>query len=250
MIIPMRRWYWYRAAARNLGLSSLLRLQTLKRSGSNGKPFRLTAKTLAYPVFARRASSDLDVFHQIFVEREYRCVDHVKDPTLIIDLGANVGYSSAYFLSRYENCIVLAVEPDPDNFALLKRNVAPYGNRCRPFQAAVWWRNEALQFKSSVQRGDEWAHSVEPGASAVESVRSITIPELLQTVPGSRISILKIDIEGSELELFSHNIGWIEFVDNMVIELHGEACQEKVMQVVGPLLPAMSICGELTCFAK
>jgi FkbM family methyltransferase len=245
----MRRWDWYRTAVRNLGLLPLARLQTLKRFGSDKDLLQLTAKTLTHPVAARRRSSDLDVFHQIFVEREYQCLDHVEEPTLIIDLGANVGYSAAYFLSRHQKCIVLAVEPDPANFALLQRNVAPYGNRCYVFQAAVWWRKEALHL-CSVQQGDEWAHSVQPGAFGGQLVQSVTIPELLEVVPNARVSILKVDIEGSELALFSHNPSWLDFVDNMVIELHGEACREAVMHAIRPLQMNTTTFGELTCCLK
>jgi hypothetical protein len=53
-------------------------------------------------LWARTRSSDLHVFSQIFVEREYECLN-LFDGDLILDLGANVGYSSAYFLSRYPN---------------------------------------------------------------------------------------------------------------------------------------------------
>jgi hypothetical protein len=42
-------------------------------------------------------SSDLHVFRQIFVEREYGCLDDLADVRLIIDCGANAGYSSGSF---------------------------------------------------------------------------------------------------------------------------------------------------------
>jgi hypothetical protein len=91
----------------------------------------------AHPLWARTRSSDLYAFLQIFVRREYECLNLI-DGDLILDLGANVGYSSAYFLSRYPKSPVVAVEPDPRNFAMLQRNLAPYGSRATVIQAAVW----------------------------------------------------------------------------------------------------------------
>jgi len=244
----MQRMEWYMTAAKNIGLQSLIRLQAEKHLRKRKKYARLTAKELRSPVWARKGSSDLYVFHDIFIKREYSCLDHVEKPALIIDCGANVGYSSVYFLSRYPQCLVISVEPDPENCALLQRNVAPYGNRCRVVQAAVWWRSEPLCFKVPTAPGAEWACSVDNANSAVgPPIEAVTIPELLQTLLGSRVSILKIDIEGSEYELFNHDTSWLDLVDNIVIELHGNACREKFFEAIERRTPTVSFSGELTC---
>jgi hypothetical protein len=41
-----------------------------------------------------------------------------------------------------------------------------------------------------------------------------------------RVDLLKIDIEGSEAELFAHNTGWLSRARNICIELHGGQCRE------------------------
>src|SRR5437867_4128173 len=46
------------------------------------------------PVYARHGTSDILAFSQVFAERQYSCIDDVAEPKLIIDCGANVGYSS------------------------------------------------------------------------------------------------------------------------------------------------------------
>ena len=52
-----------------------------------------------------------------------------------------------------------------------------------------------------------------------------TIGCLLDESQQDRISILKIDIERSELALFSANYKeWLDRVDNLTIELHDEEC--------------------------
>jgi FkbM family methyltransferase len=242
----MTRAEWYRTAIKNLGLLRSMRLQFLKRYGTQGRVSQLTSKDLLHPVLARNGSSDLAVFGQIFAMREYRCLDFVQEPGLIVDCGANVGYSSAYFLSRYPKSLVLAVEPDPGNFLLLQRNVRPYGDRCQTIQAAVWWRSETLRFKQPATQGQEWACAVETGPAAGNPVPSITIPMLLGMTTLERISILKIDIEGSEMELFDHNPDWLDSVDNIVIELHSDACRNLFLQVIRHRLSNISTCGELT----
>ena len=62
-----------------------------------------------------------------------------------------------------------------------------------------------------------------------------------------RISILKIDIEGAELELFASNsIEWLNLADNIVIELHGQKCSDAFFAAIDATRYDISTCGELT----
>lgn len=246
----MRRLTWYREAFDNLGLASLVRLQLNKKLGNQLS--RLTSKYLLHPVFARRGTSDFLVFNQVFVGREYRCLDQVESPRLIIDCGANVGYTSAYFLSQFPTATVIAVEPDPGNFDMLLRNVSYYGDRCIPIKAAVWPFDERLEFQSStLVEGSEWGRAVQRRhrKDSSESIETINIPKLIELSGQERISVLKIDIEGAERELFSFGFSeWIDRVDNIAIELHGEECADRFFEAIAirETQMAMSNCGELT----
>ena len=102
-----------------------------------GTPLVLTSRLARFPLLARAGSTDLRVFGQIFVEREYAPLDDVRDASLIIDCGANVDYSSAYFATRFPAAALVAVEPDPGNFDLLARNLAPYGQQVTLVRSAV-----------------------------------------------------------------------------------------------------------------
>src|SRR5271156_5052624 len=101
-------------------------------------PYRLRSRYLDYPVWVRPETSDRHVFQQIFRNREYRCLDHVKRAELVIDCGANVGYSAAYMLSRFQDAFVIAVEPDLRNFEAMIRNLSPYAGRFRAVNSGVW----------------------------------------------------------------------------------------------------------------
>ena len=241
---------WYRIALQSLGAPSLVRLQMQKRFGPPGRVSKLTSKILRHPVFARYGTSDFTVFAQIFIEREYRCLDHVKCPELILDCGANVGYSSAYFLSKFPQCRVIAVEPDAENFAILQKNIGPYGGRCTPIRAAVWPRAEKLRFSTSFSdAGQEWARAVEKAPadlSLSEHIETVDIPTLIGLSRFDRVSILKIDIEGAERELFSSSTEWLNQIDNIVIELHGPECQKAFFEAIDGRSFDISSCGELT----
>jgi len=179
-----------------------------------------------YPLCVRAQSSDPVVYEQVFVEREYECLGDIGDVRLAIDCGANVGYSSAYFLSRYPSCRVLAVEPDPGNFAMLRRNLAMYGSRATPIRAAVWSRVTPLAISGEKYRdGREWTRQVRLcGAGDSADVEGVDIETLLTASEDPRPLLLKMDIEGAEAVVFAENYeSWLEKTDVIAIELHDDS---------------------------
>jgi FkbM family methyltransferase len=206
------------------------------------------SKHARYPLWVRSHTSDLAVFRQIFVHREYRCLDAVPGARVVIDCGANVGYSAAYFLSRYPAARLIAVEPDEGNFHQLERNLAPYGSRTLCLHTGVWGRCTGLVM-SDEPFGDnrEWARTVReahPGERA--TMAAVDIGTLLARTGEERISILKIDIEGAEEAVFRALCPWLDRVDNLVIELHGPACEKAFFEAIRAHGFVVSACDELT----
>jgi hypothetical protein len=64
--------------------------------------------------------------------------------------------------------------------------------------------------------------------ASVGSVEVMTIPDMLALSPTGRIDVLKIDIEGAELELFRGPCDWLRAVGCVSIELHGEAAKVEI----------------------
>src|ERR1019366_10431333 len=60
--------------------------------------------------------------HGAYMERVYRAIVAAGKKPLIVDCGANIGASVLWFSARYPEAHIVAVEPAPDNFALLRRN--------------------------------------------------------------------------------------------------------------------------------
>lgn len=213
----------------------------------------LRSKTAKNPLKCRVNTSDLHVFRQIFIEREYSCLDDVLGVGLVIDCGANVGYSSAYFLSRHPDCDLIAVEPDPENFEILKFNLLPYGTSVKMLRSAVWSHPTKLELsKAKYRDGHEWTRQVQECAHGEEpSLFAVDIPTILRESGYSRISILKIDIEGAEAVLFSKNYeAWIDQVDNLVIELHDDSSFGNATEIFERAIDGRGFsvrrCGELT----
>jgi len=242
----------YAHAIQTMGLLQSVHFKIQKLTSAHRRRERmltLYSKYSRFPLRFRPGSSDIDVFAQIFVDREYRCVDDVVDPGLIIDCGANAGFSSAYFLSRFPNAFVVAIEPDRDNFRLLETNLQPYQGRFKTICSAVWSRPVGLVM-SEAKSGDgrEWSRTVrEAHEGESPTMVAIDIGSILEESGFSRISILKIDVEGAERELFSSNYEeWLAHVDTLVIELHGAECRAALFAAIASSNFAVSRCDELT----
>jgi len=198
-------------------------------------------------------SSDVDLFQSIFVNGEldfWRSSVH-DSPQLILDLGANVGYASAVFLSLFPRAFVLAVEPDPTNIEICKRTLAPYGARAKVVEGAVWpTRGHLVLSCGTFGDGREWATQVRPAdLGETATVTAWDIPGLLGMCSRNEIDILKIDIEGSEKALFAQNVGeWLPRVHNLCIETHGAECAQAVTSALAPFRYRVGQTGEYTLY--
>ena len=161
----MNRSSWYRAAISALGFKNLAALQLSKYAARIGMELRVGSRDLVHPVLVRPQTSDKWVFQQIFIDREYRCLDDIENLDLVLDCGANVGYASAYFLSRHPNAFVVAVEPDIDNFRQIQKNLAPYDpTRYSLFHGAIWDEPTTLNFAAeTMEPGAEWGRRSRAG---------------------------------------------------------------------------------------
>jgi FkbM family methyltransferase len=169
----------------------------------------------------RLGSTDPLVWFSVFVQEDYGATLPFE-PQVIVDAGAYTGFSAIFFANKYPAAEIIAVEPDPENFKLLTRNIRGYP-RITPLQAAIWFEDTDLDLYSQTE--GHWASSLfssSPRAeqSAMHRVRAIQIESLMSRFSLDRIDLLKIDIEGAEKELFEHAAPWIDRVGAIFIELH------------------------------
>lgn len=244
----------FRHWGKSTGWSAALTWTSYRAKVALGFPppaiLKMKPRTAMHPVCARLGnSSDMDVFDQVFRFQEYSCVREIPSPHFILDLGANVGYSSAYFLSCFPSAKLVAVEPDPGSFDLCRQNLAPYGERAHAVLGAVWSRASVLTLcRGAFRDGREWATQVrESQESDGANVKSWDIRGLLELAGETRIDLLKVDIERSELELFRAGASaWLPQVRNICIELHGPDCEDAFFSALNDFDYELGRWGELT----
>jgi FkbM family methyltransferase len=214
------------------------------------KLWRVRPSYVQHAVIARLCgSSDMQVFWQVFTSDEYSCLRNMEGIARILDLGANVGYSSAYFLSCFPEAQVVAVEPDGQNAAVCRVNLAPYGDRALLLLGAVWTESASLTLsKGPAGNGHEWARQVAaPSVGEVGDVQGWDMVSLIDRLGGGDVDLLKVDIEGAELAVFvADAIRWLPRIRNICIELHTPECQEVFFRSLADFNYELEHSGELT----
>lgn len=181
--------------------------------------YRVRPRLLDRCVELRGGTSDASCFNKIFVQQEYECPFLVDDVKFIINAGANTGLSALYFAARYPTATIIAIEPEPENFLTLKRNCAHLPN-IAPIQGALWPVSGSVALTASFD-GRAWAFSVgRDDMQKLGTVDAYSIPQIMSAYGADQIDILKLDIEGSEKDLFGGDTQWLDRVSTIVIELH------------------------------
>ena len=171
-------------------------------------------------VVIRRRTTDLLCLEKVFIADEYNSPFQLS-PQVIVDAGANVGMATLFFARQYPQAHVVAIEPESSNFEILKQNCEGIAN-VTLIRAALWSENRELKIGNP--SGEAWAFMVSDEYCSSDNsprVPAITVPEILHRLNADHIDLLKIDIEGSELELFSNGSEkWLGQVHFIAIELH------------------------------
>jgi FkbM family methyltransferase len=167
--------------------------------------------------YLRGNTVDFDVFNSIFAKGEYDFTLSFK-PEVIIDAGAYTGLSSVYFHKRYSEALIIAVEPEVSNFDLLKRNTTSFKNiQC--VRGGIYGEEVRLVIKDP--DAEKYAFRLVQSQDYEGSVTGYTISLLIQLFNLHSIDILKLDIEGAEYSVFSHDTdSWLPYVKVLVTELH------------------------------
>jgi FkbM family methyltransferase len=172
----------------------------------------------------RVAFQDLAVFRflfqEIFVESTYFFQVDTSQP-VIVDAGANIGMATLYFKRLYPEARIVCFEPDPGNFALLKRNVETNGLRgVEVHEVAVSDSEAPLTFFTS-QDGSPLRNSTI--RERVQSPEQIEVPAVrLSQFLGGDVDLLKLDVEGAEGRVLDDLIasGALARVKRLHLEYH------------------------------
>ena len=199
-------------------------------------------------VYLRIDTSDFCAYRDVlaFKTKSYEPRMPGFAPKTIVDAGAHIGMASILFALRYPAARIVALEPEPSNFAALVRNTAPYQS-ITPIQAALWREDGEVSLGASTAHPKGAFQIVDSGG---QKVRAITMDTVMREANFESIDLLKMDIEGAEKDVFE-SCPWIGKIQVIAIELHDRlrpGCSFSVQNAARSLRCERQ--GEVTIFLR
>lgn len=175
---------------------------------------------------AKRDRTTILSLNEILGEEIYMIPFSNKRMT-VIDLGAQAGIYSLYVALRNENARIYALEPDPDNFGQLCRNIELNGfmGRIMPIEKAIGGEDKESVFYVSGQssRASSLLRTSDTKAPFGISIKveEITLQTLFSMINIQECDVLKVDIEGAEYEaLYDSPSEILQRINRICMECH------------------------------
>jgi FkbM family methyltransferase len=165
-------------------------------------------------LWIRPGTADQRVFDEIFVERSY-AVD-ITGAEYIVDAGAHIGCATVFFKHLCPRARIIAIEPDRENFELLTRNLRDLP-ATTPSHSALWSRSARVSIQNPHKA--TWSYRVAESDHG-DSVVAYSVADIMDRFNLPRIDVLKMDIEGAEVEVLADAHRWLHHVGMLIIETH------------------------------
>ncbi len=152
-------------------------------------------------------------YEEIFFSQSYRFASKNPRP-VILDCGANIGTSCLFFKKIYPQAQITAFEADPQIAAILTQNLTSNGIQdINIVSKAVWTHSDGIDF---VTEGSDGASIY--GEGEKQHIESVRLKDYLQQY--AQIDMLKMDIEGAEVEVFKDCQDDLGHINHIFIEYH------------------------------
>ena len=169
-----------------------------------------------------------DDFILLFLDREKQLKKHIeiKQGEVFADVGANVGHYSLTIASKNKNCQIIAIEAHPDTFNALNKNI-----KCNNF-LNIQTVNKAISNNTGImkiyehtdakgnQQTGMYDTSNRYNATSFVQVESDKLDNIFDSL-GVSVDIMKIDIEGAEIEALEGANKTLNTLRKIIVEIHG-----------------------------
>lgn len=170
-------------------------------------------------------AAELDeMLNELYVKKYYQFYSTRSNP-VIFDVGALIGETVLYFKDQYPQAKIVAFEPSPRSFKLLKRNVLQNHLRdVRVVNAAAGSRIGKAKFFIDKNPNSPWGRGdslKENKFSNLLFSQTVQVPTVkLSGYIHQKIDLLKLDIEGAETEVITEIEPKLKYVNQLLFEFH------------------------------
>ena len=161
------------------------------------------------------------LFEEVFLQEEYNFKPSSQSP-VILDCGANIGMSVLYFKWKFPDSRIVAFEPNPNSFDLLKKNVKE--NRLKDVEIHNLGLFDAETFIPFYINNNlsTLVGSIIPerGGNKKLEVPAKKLSQFIKEL--GKIDLVKMDVEGAEVNILNDLVtsGSLGNVKEYIIEYH------------------------------
>jgi len=201
--------------------------------GIINKREKVTIPSKKTAFYLRKNTKDLETFEEVFLANIYD-TPLPFEPKTIVDAGANVGLASVFFKLKYPNSKIVAVEIESKNVEMIKKNTATF-NSITVLEKGLYNKKAFFKIEDPFNASNSFQIK-EVNENENYDIESITLDSILSDNNWDTIDILKIDIEGAEIQLFEENYqNWLPKTKVIMIETHDRMlpkCSYTVMKTI------------------
>ncbi|HLN32178.1 MAG TPA: FkbM family methyltransferase [Gemmataceae bacterium] len=198
---------------------------------------RLRGRTISVP-FHTRGPVDESILEDVCGRDAYGIADIEEAPRTVVDIGAHIGAFSLMASEAWPEARIIACEADPDNYALLQKNVSSHP-RIETVEAAIVAEDtQEVSFNRVIDkaRGNSGGGSCcrpEPGSIPIR-IRALEVVKLWRSKRLASCDLLKLDCEGAEVAILQALVsaGLLESVKHILGEWHAQDNREESRRVV------------------
>lgn len=170
-------------------------------------PFLYNKKIVVYlqnktKLYLRLQRLDITVLNEIYIYDIYHeLFERIDKGSTIIDIGAHVGIFSILAGKTAKNVKVLSFEPLPENYILLKQNIAlnKLESHITAYEKGIGKKEERK--KLYIDPKNSGGHSLYIRSNHSKTISLISLKQVFTQNKLKKADILKIDCEGAEFDI-------------------------------------------------
>jgi len=150
------------------------------------------------------------------LQKIYNSIVKSGKTPLIIDCGSNIGLSTIYFAELFPEAKIVSIEPEINNFNLMKKNCNKLKNVIF-LNAAIGSEKGFVSIANSHGDNNSFRTVI---SKKLNSIELVLLNDIFIQNHTDVPFIVKIDIEGFENNLFEKNTSWVKKTPLIIIEPH------------------------------
>ena len=208
------------------------------RKGNASKPLKFHVPKYGYEFYCRLNEDDFKLMS--LHEDEILDQFNPKPGNTVVDVGAHIGLYTLIAAKRVgPSGKVIAIEPSPENFKILKKNILLNKlSNVESLECAVYSTKEKLKLFLPELEGRTMFNTVMQDRARTSNnfleVEANTLDNIIESINITEVNWIKIDIEGAELEVLKGAANTLSSNEDLtlLIEVHGDANYKPILKIL------------------